>query len=455
MQFLSIHGHLYQPPRENPFTGFIPNELGADPFHDWYERITFECYEPLARLGILDRMSFNLGPTLANWLEQARPETYRRILEADRINFETHGVGNAIAQVYNHTILPFANRRDKLTQIRWGMADFRHRFGREPQAMFLAECAVDLATLDALAECGLEFAILAEWQASGRRLDVTRPYRIKLSGGREITICFFHGALGWNIHNPQMADPETFVRYALPMTVDRPRRTRQEHQLVLSACDAEYFGHHYHGRAQWLWSVLHEHAPAAGWKVTYPGLYLKSYPAEEAIELKENTAWSCMHGLERWNGRCPCEPLDFEAETPPWKAPLRAALDALQVQLDAVFEQHLGPDCWDLRDRYAEVILRQTSPQVFSGGSLARQRLLESQLLGQWMFTSCAWFFEDPSRIEPRNNLAYAARAIWCVREATGVDLEPGFKAALAAVRSWRTGKSGEELYAEMLTASE
>ena len=450
MQFLSVHGHLYQPPRENPFTGIIPNEHGAEPFHDWYERICFECYDPLAKLGILEKMSFNLGPTLANWMEQRRPDTYARILQADRVNFDQHGVGNAIAQVYNHTILPLASRRDKITQIRWGMDDFRHRFGREPQAMFLAECAVDTATLEALADCGLQFAILAEWQARGRRLDVTQPYRVKLPNGKSITVCFFHGALGWNVHNPLMGDAENFTRYALPMTLDRPKRTRKEPQLVLSACDAEYFGHHYHGRAQWLREVLLEHAPRSGWTVTFPGLYLAAYPPTEEVELADNTAWSCMHGLERWNGRCACEPSDFEASTPPWKGPLRAAMDALKTQLDAVFEEQV-PSGWELRDRYSAVILRRQTPEEFSGGDLKVQRLLESQLLGQWMYTSCAWFFEDPSRIEPKNNLAYAARAIWCVREATGLDLEPAFKTALKAVQSWRTGQTGEQLYEEML----
>lgn len=447
MQYLSVHGHFYQPPRENPFTGVIPNELGADPFHDWYERISFECYEPMARLGLLDQMSFNLGPTLARWLEKARPETYQRILEADRVNYQRHGVGNALAQVYNHTILPLASQRDKLTQIRWGLADFRHRFGREAQAVFLAECAVDLATLKALVDCGLEFALLAEWQAAEGRLNVTRPYRVRLPGGRALTVCFFHGALGWNIHNPRMADPETFARYALPMTLDRPRRTRGEPQLVLSACDGEYFGHHDHGRIQWLREVLCEQAPREGWKVTFPGLYLQAHPATEELELAENTAWSCMHGLERWNGRCPCEPADFQAETPPWKGPLRDAMDALKVQLDALFEQHAGPRGWQLRDAYSDVLLGLKTQEEFSQGDRVLQLLLESQLLGQWMYTSCGWFFEDPSRIEPLNNLAYAARAIHCAREATGVDLEPAFRAALQAVRSWRTGQSGEELY--------
>jgi alpha-amylase/alpha-mannosidase (GH57 family) len=446
----------------------IPQEIGAEPFHDWNERITFECYDPMAQLGNFDKMSFNIGPTLAAWLEQTYPATYERILEADRLNVDQNGVGNAIAQVYNHTILPLANRRDKLTQIRWGLADFRYRFGREAEAMFLAECTVDLATLEALAECGLKFVILAEWQAAGRRVDITQPYLVRLPNDRTITVFFFNGPLSWNLHNPQLGDPENFARYSLPLTVDRPRNFRKDDQFVLAASDGEYYGHHLKGRAHWLGRLLQTEVPRYGWQISYPGLYLRDHPPQEEIIIAERTAWSCFHGLHRWEGRCECEPLDFGAATPGWKQPLRAALDNLAVELDRVFEEAtagLLADPWASRDRYSQVILKQISLQGFTrqeiGPAAATpqallkvERMLEAQFMRQWMYTSCGFFFEDLSRIEPKNNIAYAARAIKYVNEATGLDLESAFLGDLALAPSWRTGQNGAELYGEILAQS-
>jgi alpha-amylase/alpha-mannosidase (GH57 family) len=468
MNYLSIHAHFYQPPRENPFTGLIPQEVGAEPFHDWNERITFECYDPMAQLGNFDRMSFNIGPTLAAWLEQAYPVTYERILEADRLNLARNGVGNAIAQVYNHTILPLANRRDKLTQVRWGLADFRARFGREAAAMFLAECTVDLATLEALADCGLKFVILAEWQAAGRRVDITQPYLVRLPNGKSITAFFFNGALAWNLHNDQLGDPENFARYSLPLAIDRPKNSRKEDQFVLAASDGEYYGHHYKGRAHWLSQLLHTEAPKYGWQISYPGLYLRDHPPQEEILIAERTAWSCFHGLNRWEGRCQCEPLDFVAPTSPWKGPFRLALDNLAAELDCVYEEAtagLLADPWATRDRYSQVILRQLSPAEFtrrevggveaSGTALLKvERLLEAQFMRQWMYTSCGFFFEDLSRIEPKNNIAYAARAIKYVKDATGQDLGPAFLRGLAGAVSWRTGQTGSQLYHQIMSQS-
>ena len=442
----------------------IPQEVGAEPFRNWNERIAFECYEPMAQLGNFDRMSFNLGPTLAAWLELNGPTTYERILEADRVNLAQNGVGNALAQVYNHTILPLANRRDKLTQIRWGLADFRHRLGREAQAMFLAECTVDLETLEALAECGLQFAILAEWQAAGRQLDTTQPYLVRLPSGRSITIFFFNGALSWNIHNGRLGDPELFARYSLPLTIDRPKNFRQEDQFVLAASDGEYYGHHLKGRAHWLAELLTLEAPKYGWQIAYPGLYLRDHPARQELQIAEGTAWSCFHGLSRWNGRCECERLDFEAPTPPWKPALRLALDGLADRLDAAYETATAPylaDPWATRDRYSAVILRQVTPVEFvrqelgsavsdPTAALKVERLLESQFMRQWMYTSCGWFFEDLSRIEPKNNIAYAARALGYAQEATGQDFETDFLRDLSQAVSWRTGQNGSQLYEEI-----
>lgn len=422
----------------------------------------------MAQLGNFDKMSFNVGPTLAAWLETAYPATYERILEADRLNLAQNGVGNAIAQVYNHTILPLANRRDKLTQIRWGLADFRSRFGREADAMFLAECTVDLPTLEALADCGLKFAILAEWQAAGRRVDVTQPYLVRLPNGKSITVFFFNGALAWNMHNGSLGDPENFARYSLPLVIDRPKNFRKEDQFILAASDGEYYGHHYKGRAHWLFQLLSTEVQKYGWQVSYPGLYLRDHPPQEEILIAERTAWSCMHGLSRWEGRCQCEPLDFVASTPGWKGPFRHALNNLAVELNRAFEEGtagLLADPWASREKYSQVILREKSPAEFvrqeigpveaSPEELLKvERLLEAQFMRQWMYTSCGWFFEDLSRIEPKNNIAYAARAIRYVKEATGQDLEAAFLRDLGAAVSWRTNQTGAELYQEILAQS-
>ncbi len=465
MLYLSVHGHFYQPPRENPFTELIPQEVGAEPFHDWNERISFECYEPMAALDNFDRMSFNVGPTLASWLEKARPNAYERILESDRKNINENGVGNAIAQAYNHTILPLANRRDKITQIKWGLADFKHRFGRDSEGLWLAECTVDLETLDALTECGVKFVILAEWQALRREVDTSQPYIVRTPNGRSIIVFFFNGALSWSIHNATLTDADVFARYSLPLTVSRPKNTRQEDQFVLSATDGEYYGHHLKGRAHFLNDLLYKYASAYGWKIGYPGLYLRDHAPLDEMRIAERTAWSCFHGLARWESRCQCEREDFEAATPEWKGPLRRALDHLAAQLDTAYEQGVAgllSDPWATRNRYSEVLLGTITPTEFVRREIGREvepaeisrveKLLRAQFMGQWMYTSCGWFFEDLSRIEPKNDIAYAARAIDYIKQAGGPDLESAFLADLSEAQSWRVGKNGAQLYEEIMT---
>lgn len=464
MQNLSVHGHFYQPPRENPFTGEIPQEDGAYPFKNWNERITYECYTPMAQLGNFERMSFNLGPTLASWLEESSPATYEQILAADRLNFAKHGVGNAIAQVYNHTILPLASYEDKITQIRWGLADFQQRFGRSAQAMFLAECTVNTETLEALAECGLQFVILAEWQAADEQVDVSQPYLVELPNGRSITAFFFKGALAWHIHNAQLSDPQIFARYSLPIAFSRPKARRQQPQHIMTACDGEYFGHHIPCRAHWLARLLQQHAAEEGWNVTYPGLFLRDNPPQRTIKINENSAWSCFHGLQRWESRCECEPEDFAVDVPHWKGPFRQALNNLAAKLDELYiNESAGilAQPWETRHRYSEVILKQSSLADFVRRELANaanpencrklENLLQAQFMRQWMFTSCGWFFEDLSRIEPRNNIAYAARAISYMKQVVNMDLESSFLSDLEGAVSWRTNQNGAELYASLL----
>jgi Domain of unknown function (DUF3536)/Glycosyl hydrolase family 57 len=474
---LCVHAHFYQPPREHPLTGVIPEEYGAGPYHDFNEKITAECYRPIAELGIAERISFNIGPTLAGWMEHAAPDVYARYLAADAMNVERHGQGNAIAQAYNHTILPLASARDKDTQVAWGIADFRHRFGRAPRGMWLAETAVDLATLDALARHGIAFAILAPWQAAGTdpahtsTLDTTRPYRVALPEGRSIAVFFYDANLSGAAHGntPLTDDARAFARYALPMRLDNLWWGPRGDQLLLAASDGEFYGHHRPGRERWLARLVSEEAPAAGFEVTSPARWLAEHSAEEPIAIRERTAWSCRHGLDRWTGDCDCVRAWDDGDGF-WKTPLRAAFDRLADQLDAAYERAGGEllrDVWQARDAYIAVRLGDASWEGFfeaqaaprtaqlSASERARESdrahdLLEGQYYRQWMYTSCGFFFEDLDRIEPRNNLAYAGKAIRLTERADpgAGGVESAFIGDLEAVRSRRTGRTAAELYA-------
>jgi Domain of unknown function (DUF3536)/Glycosyl hydrolase family 57 len=475
---LCVHAHFYQPPRENPLTGTIPEEFGAGPYHDFNEKITAECYRPNAALGNIEHMSFNLGPTLANWMERAAPDVYAMYLAADRANVDRFGAGNAMAQTYNHTILPLDSDRDKQTQIAWGVADFRHRFGRAPRGMWLAETGVDLATLDALARNGIEFAILAPWQAEGTNpshtatLDTTHPYRVALPEGRSIAVFFYDANLSGAAHGAThfTEDAYAFARYALPMRLDNWWWGPRGSQLLMAASDGEFYGHHWPGRERWLAQLLSVEAPAAGFEITYPARWLAEHPAEQPIRIRERTAWSCRHGLDRWVGDCDCvrtrEHSDGDGF---WKTPLRAALDHLARALDATYERAGAPllrDLWAARDAYIAVRLGEQSWDAFFSAQAtpqtdalpARERacasehardLLEGQYYRQWMYTSCGFFFEDLDRIEPRNILAYAGMAIRLTeRGAPGsAGFESAFLADLEHARSRRSGRTAAELY--------
>ncbi|MGH9970250.1 MAG: DUF3536 domain-containing protein [Pyrinomonadaceae bacterium] len=454
MTALIIHGHFYQPPRENPWTGKVERELGAAPYHDWNERIHAECYAPNAQAHIIgaerkvertvsnyEKISFNFGPTLLSWLELHHPETYKRILEADRISIANHsGHGNAIAQAYGHAILPLCNDRDRLTQVLWGIADFRYRFGRDPESLWLPETACNKETLDLLIEQQLRFVILAPhqalryklpvssvWQSSENNdIDTTEPYRYfhQDGSGRSIAIFFYDGPAARAI-----AFEKALVSSdALVMVF---KRAALRGPLVSVATDGETYGHHFKFGDLCLAHALEIEAPAAGFAITNFGQFLDNSPAEAEVEINEGpdgegTSWSCAHGVGRWIRDCGCHTGGEPGWNQAWRGPLRTALNFLRDYAAAHFAGLGGDffkDPWGTRNAYIELILdRERSREEFFTRH-ARRRLspaeeahalilLEMQRHALLMFTSCGWFFSDISGIETVQILKYAARVI-------------------------------------------
>ncbi|HLI89686.1 MAG TPA: DUF3536 domain-containing protein [Ktedonobacteraceae bacterium] len=460
--YLCLHGHFYQPPRENPFTGALPLEPEATPFANFNEKITSECYRPNAEAGNFDVISFDMGPTLAAWLEQAHPDVYRRIIEADQRHRERYGVGNALAQAYNHTILPLATSRDKRTQIVWGLRDFEHRYGHKPRGMWLAETAVDMECLDLLAQYGIAYTILAPWQAA-MPIDPTEPYSVDLPSGRSITVFFYNAPLSggvsfdWNT----TSNAEVFAASLLPHHLVESKRTAGEAQLILIATDGELYGHHKPWRDKFLSYLVQHGAPDNGFEVCTLERYMLMHPATKEARLRMPSAWSCGHGVARWSTGCACTEGDSS-----WKGALRRALDHLAEQGDRLFEQYAGEalaDPWAARDDYLALRNGWMEQEDFWARHGKEQRqpddarlvwrthlLLEAQYYQQCSFTSCGFFFEDLDRIEPRNDIAFARRAISLTWQALGVDLQSDFLRDLASARSWRTGRTGADLYRQL-----
>jgi alpha-amylase/alpha-mannosidase (GH57 family) len=451
---LCVHAHFYQPSRENPFTGVIPVEKGAAPYSNWNERIHDTCYRPNAKLGNFERISFNVGPTLFRWMERYDPITYNRIIAQDRANVERFGVGNAMAQGYHHTILPLAARRDKVTQVAWGIADFEHRFGRSPQGIWLPETAADLETLEVLAKRDIEFTILAPWQAAVDDLDPSQPYWVALPSGARIAVFFYHGALssGVSFDQGMTSNAHDFASKHLSAHFDDGN---SEAQLLLLASDGELYGHHQRFRDWFLAYLVNGAGARAGMRLTYPALWLHQHPPRETIQIRENTSWSCHHGVARWEEGCACTRGDSG-----WKGHLRLALNRLAEALDQIYADEvaaLGLDPWQLRNAYIDVILGKRAlanllPAALSADELERFRLLlEAQRERQRMFTSCGWFFESFKRIEPRNNIAYAARAIQLAAQATGEDLSVAAAEHLRKVRDARGDLRGDQVLESFL----
>jgi hypothetical protein len=461
MRALAIHGHFYQPPREDPLTDMIPSEFGAAPFANWNERIHAECYRPNAELGNFERISFNVGPTLACWMEGYDAASYHKIVEQDRANVRRFGVGNAIAQSYNHTILPLASRADKVTQVAWGIADFEHRFGRKPQGLWLPETAVNTETLDVMADAGIEFTILAPWQAESEHIDTTEPYRVVLPNGKSIVAFFYDRDLSGRVSfDPALtSNADAFALHDLQHHYHHAKAQRGEPQLVLVASDGELYGHHQPFRDHFLARLLSGASELSGLTPTFPARWLRDYPPQRTVGIRENTSWSCHHGVMRWAADCPCAPGEHG-----WKARLRTGLNQVASALDELYTVEVRryvADPLALRHRYIHVMLGELSAGDLIGEAAGRrlpavvldriQVLLESQRERQRMFTSCGWFFDDFDRIEPKNNVAYAAHAVVLARRATGVDIAPAALAALGDVRSQRTGLSAGQVFEHYL----
>jgi hypothetical protein len=460
--YLCLHGHFYQPPRENPFTGQIPREPAATPFFNFNEKITAECYAPNAEAGNFNALNFDLGPTLASWLEVAHPEVLQRIIDADHQHMARYGVGNAMAQAYNHTILPLATTRDKITQIAWGLSDFRKRYGREATGMWLAETAIDLESLDLMAQAGISYTVLAPWQAA-KPVDPSEPYLVHLFNGRSITVFFYNAPLSggvsfdWNT----TSNADLFASDYLPNQLERDKREAGTQQLLLIATDGELYGHHRPWRDKFLSHLINVGAPASGFEVCTLERYMRLFPATREVELRLPSAWSCSHGIARWSEGCECTEGDSA-----WKGILRQALDQLAVRGDQLFEQYASEtlsDPWSARNGYLGIHNGWEAEAGFwadfgkgqrqpADENLARRtmQLLEAQYYQQYSFTSCGFFFEDLDRIEPRNDLGFARRAISLYWQALGVDLQTDFLRDLQAAKSWHTTFNGAELYRQL-----
>lgn len=451
-RYFCIHGHFYQPPREDPFTGQVPLELGAEPYNNFNEKITAECYGPNAQVGNFEHISFNLGGTLAAWLARYAPDTYQRIVAADRANLVMSGLGNAVAQSVHHTILPLANERDKRTQVRWGIASFRYRFGHDPLGMWLPEMAVDLPTLQVLADHGIKYTILSPEQL---RTPVrgAGPYRVRLDSRRSIAVFVRDAPLSNSLSFDMGRYPNASAWVRERLLGDPPGG------LTLVATDGETFGHHHRNGVEFLWSLLTRELPRAGYQVTHLNAYLSEHAPHTDVEVIEKTSWSCWHGLARWSTGCACT-----EGAGSWKSALRTALTTLADQLDGVFEEGLTGlvrDPWQMRDDYIQVVLGIVrGPQFVNRYALRALTtaqtgrvlsLLRIQLLRQRMYASCTFFFEELTRPEPRYAIANAVRAIQIAQRTLGVDLMPRFRSDLQKARSLTTPKTGADLLDEIV----
>ena len=423
-----VHGHFYQPSREDPLTGLIPDESGSEPYANWNERVNDRCYRPNAEAGNFSKISFNIGPTLVRWMEGYAPGTVSMIAASEQASYERYVVGNAMAQPYHHTILPLASRRDKELQVRWGIAEFKHTFGHAPEGMWLPEAAVNLETLSVLANEGIRFTILAPGSAESDGLDTNQPYRVQIPDGKSIVVFFYNGALGTSISfNP--AATENADRFISEHVVGQYTDSQND-QLVLVATDGELYGHHQPFREKFLAYLLDGALHNQGIETITPGRWLKEHTVTSEIRIKENTSWSCFHGVQRWADVCGCTPGGT------WKKGLRDFLDETAVVLDGVYEHTAAEwlkDPWQAREDLIHFVLHEESYEDWEARSVRKgfsykkalplRKLMQAQFERQRMFTSCGWFFEQFDRIEPRNNLKYAAHALTLTEAACGINL--------------------------------
>ena len=491
-RFICIHGHFYQPPRENPWLEEIEAQDSASPYHDWNDRIAAECYAPNLDSRILgpdgritdiinnfSKISHDIGPTLMSWLEYHRPDIYRRLIKTDRDSrpfFSGHGPD--IAQSYNHTILPLALSRDKRVQIIWGIQDFLHRYGRKPEGLWLPETAVDTESLEILAEQGIKFTILAPRQASRTRpleggawmdvskekIDPRHPYLCRVPSGRTIALFFYDGPESRNIAFGQLLKSGDSLG-ARMMGLFSGREGRPE--LVHVATDGETFGHHHKFTEMALSYALKAMDSRPDVRITVYAEHLEKHPPDLEVEIIQNSSWSCIHGVERWRSSCGCSTGGHAGWNQDWRAPLRRALDRLNMHLSEFYEKSLDwlpVDPWTLRENYIHVILDRSSSNVeaffhrYDMGSLDKDRKrsilqhLEMQRACQLMFTSCGWFFDEISGIEPVQILKYAARAIQLGTGLGAEDPEPGFLRILEeAPSNLPEFKNGVDVYRRLV----
>jgi alpha-amylase/alpha-mannosidase (GH57 family) len=475
-RYVCIHGHFYQPPRENPSLEAIELQDSAYPYHDWNERICAECYAPNTTSRIRDdqqrivelvnnysQISFNFGPTLLSWLEEKAPKVYTAIQSADKLSQgKFGGHGSAIAQVYNHMILPLANHRDKVTQVKWGIADFRHRFGRTPEGMWLAETATNIETLEVLAEQGIRFTILAPRQAkrvrrrgsrkwidvTGDRIDPSRPYTVVLPSRKTISVFFYDGPISQGVaFEGLLDDGQRFADRLLSGLSD----ARTWPQLAHIATDGESYGHHHHYGEMALTYALRYIESNKLAELTNYGQFLEMFPPDHIVEIVEDSSWSCIHGIERWRSNCGCNAGGHGDWNQLWRQPLRLAFDWLRDSLGPLYQEQaatLLKDPWKARDAYIDLVLNRSSESMaafFETHAIRRLseedhvralKLLEMQRHAMLMYTSCGWFFDDLSGLETVQVIHYASRALRLAQESTGRDLEAQFLAHLKQAKS-------------------
>ncbi len=478
-KYVCIHAHFYQPPRENPWLEEVEREESAAPYHDWNERITDECYKPNTAARILDKdgkiaeitnnyekISFNFGPTLLSWMEKHHPKTYEEILRADKESVKAmNGHGNAIAQAYNHSIMPLNTPRDKETQIIWGIRDFERRFGRKPEGMWLPETAVDDESLDLAAKHGIKFTVLAphqaksvrplnkdkeKWTDVNGRVDTSRPYVYKTTNDREIAIFFYDGALSLSIaFEGALFDGAKMGERIMSHFGIGPEKTRR---MLTVATDGETYGHHHKfGDMALAAAVAIIEGNGDGIRLTNYGEFLALEKPETGVDIFENTSWSCAHGVERWRSDCGCSTGSMPGWDQKWRAPLRAALDNLKDKLDSLFETEGAKyfkSPWDARNDYVDVILDRNRAAVdafFSKhqtSGLSQQnatdalKLLEMQRMSMMMYTSCGWFFSDLAGLETVQILKYAEKALELAREVSSQPIEEEFLELLGLAKS-------------------
>lgn len=496
--YLTIHGHFYQPPRENPWTNEVPKEESAAPFHDWNERIYQECYKPnteaviinekgsvVNRVNNYEYMSFNFGPTLLDWIKSKHRKTFDTIIEADRKSAEVkNGHGNAIAQVYNHIIMPLANRRDRITQVKWGMKYFRHHFGRESEGIWLSETAVNYDTIEDLINENIKFIILDPSQALKCRkigdsafLDAAYgninpkfPYRCfsKKNNSRYIDIFFYDGPISKNI----AFDDLIFSAERLLDRIDTAKIPGYSvPQLLSIAVDGETFGHHKKFSERTIAYLFSELASKRGYNVVNYAEFLDIHQPEWEVVLKdgynlEGSSWSCLHGVDRWKKDCGCNTGSQPGWNQKWREPLRDGLNSLRDKLSVVYEilgRDYFKDVWEARNEYINIILdnspdninnffsRYSKRELNSGEKEFCLNMLEMQKYAMYMFTSCGWFFADISGLETKKILEYSKRALESGESLSGLNLREDFLEELQKAQSNIPGfENGKEIYLKL-----